>query len=66
MHGSIMITECGNNRMSVFNKDGVFIHCFGSKEGQFSSPYVIAVSPNGSIYISDYSNKRIQFFLITD
>ena len=24
MYGSIMITECGNNRVSVFNKDGFF------------------------------------------
>ena len=64
MYGNI-VTEGGNHRVSVFNKDGVFTHCYGSKdsaEGQFSLPYGIALSPNGSIYISDCNNKRIQFF----
>ena len=65
MYGSIILTEGGNNRVSVFNKDGVFIHCFGSEgsaEGQFSSPFGIALSPNVSNYITDYYNNRIQVF----
>ena len=51
--------------MSIFNKDGVFVHCFGSKgssNGQFSSPDGIALSPNGTVYVSDRINKRIQIF----
>ena len=65
MYGFIFITEKENNRVSVFDKDGVFVHrfgCKGSTNGQFSSPYGIALSPNGSIYVTDFNNKRIQIF----
>ena len=65
MYGFILITERGNNRVSVFDKDGVFIHCFGSKgftNRQFSSPNEIALSPNSTVYVSDCDNKRIQTF----
>ena len=65
MHGFILVTEYGNHRVLIFDKDGIFIHSFGSCgscHGQFSSPYGIAISPTGDIYISDGSNKRIQIF----
>ena len=64
-YGFILSTEKINNRVSVFDKDGVFVHCFASKGsaiGQFSYPRGIALSPNGRIYISDHENKRIQIF----
>lgn len=60
--GLILVTEHDNNGVSIFNKDGTFIHCFGCKgsaEGQFSSPSGIALGPDGSIYICDSDNKRI-------
>ena len=66
LNGFIMVTENGNNRVSILDKDGVFIHCFGSSgssAGQFSAPSGIACSPNGSVYVSDRGNKRIQIFL---
>ena len=55
----------------VFDKKGVFIHCFGcygTTDRQFSSPCGIAVSPNGHVYVSDFHNQRIQIFpvLIVD
>ena len=65
MYGFILVTENGNHRVSIFDKDGVFVHCFGSNgsgHGQFSSPRGIAISPTGDIYISDSNNKRIQIF----
>ena len=65
MYGFILITEENNHRVSVFNKDGVFIHCFGFKgsaNGQFSSPHGIALSPNGSVYVTDHYNEKIQNF----
>ena len=65
MCGFILVTECGNHRVSTFNKDGVFVHCFGSYgsgHGQFSILNGIAISPTGDIYISDGENKRIQIF----
>ena len=64
-YGFVLVIEGVNHRVSIFDKYGVFIHCFGSKgsaEGQFhtNENLGIALSPNGSIYISDYCNKRIQ------
>ena len=62
---SIIVTEEGNHRLSIFDQDGNCIHCFGSKgsaNGQFSSPYGVAVSPKGRIYVSDRGNKKIQIF----
>lgn len=34
----------------------------GSENGQFSSPRGIAVAPDGSIYVADTSNYRVQHF----
>ena len=65
-NGFILVAECGNNRISIFSEDGNCIHCFGSKgsaNGLFSDLYGIAVSPNGSIYVSDRGNSRIQIFI---
>jgi len=63
-NGYILITD-SDNHVSIFDQSGIFIHCFGStgsSKGQFSEPCCVALSPNGSIYVSDYHNKRIQIF----
>ena len=65
MCGFVLVTESSNNRVSVFNKDGDFVCYFGSNgsaNGQFSALRGIAISPNGNIYIADYSNRRVQIF----
>jgi len=65
LYGFIFVSDYANHRVTIFDKDGVFVHCFGfhgSSDGQFSSPYSIACSPTGSVYVSDYNNKRIQIF----
>ena len=62
LNGFVLVTEEGNHRVSVFDKEGACVCNYRSKgsiNGQFSSPYVIAISPNGNIYIADYSNKRV-------
>ena len=63
--GYVLVTENGTHCVAVFDQDGACVHQFGSNgsaNGQFSSPYGIAVSPNGNIYVADYSNKRVQIF----
>ena len=49
--GFILVVD--NAHVSIFDKDGNFINCFGS-EYIFSSPRGIALAPNGDIYIYIY------------
>jgi DNA-binding beta-propeller fold protein YncE len=35
---------------------------WGDGEGQFDYPYGIAIAPDGSVYVSDHGNRRIQTF----
>ena len=63
------MTEYKNGRVSTFDKEGAFIHSFGSNGsvlGRFSNPRGIAISPAGDVYVCDSGNKRIQIFSTTD
>ena len=65
MHGYVLVTESGTHRVTVFDQDGACVHQFGSNgsaNGQFTGPCGIAISPNGNIYVADYSNYRVQIF----
>ena len=47
------------------NPDLTFSRSFGSKgsgNGQFKSPYDIAIDSEGLVYVTDYGNNRIQKF----
>ncbi len=61
----VYVGESGNNRVSVFTCEGVFLKSFGSNgsgPGQFNGPYGIAVDQCGVVYVSDYGNNRVQIF----
>jgi len=64
--GDIIVVECGNNRVQVFNKAGKFSFKFGSNgngNGQFSGPFGVAVDKrNNQIVVADRGNHRIQVF----
>ena len=49
-----------NNRVQKYTKDGDCLLTFG--EGDLNLPWGIHVSPNGSIYVADWGNERIQIF----
>ena len=60
--GLVYVSEEGNNRISVFTSDGVFVNCFGSKGsniGQFVYPYGLTFDKDGFLYVCDFSNKRL-------
>ena len=69
-HDLVYVTERGNNRVSIFSTNGTFIRSFfirsfgsqGSGNVQFNSSYGIAVDMNGTVYVSDTYNHRIQIF----
>ena len=73
--GQIYVADSGNNRIQVFNPDGTFLRQWGSTckldtrmaawaagEGQFNEPWGIAVGQDGSVYVSDTWNHRVQKF----
>ena len=54
-----------NNRVAKFDKDGRFIRQWGSTgagQGQFAGVKAIAIDAQGSVYVADAGNKRIQVF----
>ena len=62
----VFVTQYGGGCLLVYDLNGQFIKQVGtpgSKEGQFTNPYGIAINnTNGDIYVCDYSNHRIQIF----
>lgn len=73
--GKIYVADSGNNRVQVFGPDGAFLRqwgslckldtregCVGGGEGQFNEPWGIAVGKDGSVYVSDTWNHRVQKF----
>ena len=54
-----------NHRVSVFTLEGTFLTLFGGegdRPGQFHSPRGITVDKNGTVYVADARNDRIQIF----
>lgn len=61
----IYVTDTGNKRVQVFDRDGNPITQFGkagSKAGEFSFPYGIAGDSKGLIYVSDMNNGNVSVF----
>ena len=62
----VFVTQVGGGCLLVYDLNGQFIKQVGtpgSKEGQFTNPYGIAINnTNGDIYVCDCSNHRIQIF----
>lgn len=73
--GRVYVADSGNHRVQVFNPDGSFLRqwgslckldtgegCVGGGDGQFNEPWGIAVGQDGSVYVSDTWNHRLQKF----
>ena len=56
------VSEYGNNRLSIFDINGCFIHYSGKKgsgEGEFKCPFSITIDSLGNLYVSDTCNNRL-------
>ena len=65
LRGNVLVTDADSHQVFIFDKNGICIHCFGTKGqggGEFNTPFGIALSPKGNIYVCDYENRRIQIF----
>ena len=61
----VYVCNNGFYNISVFSTDGVYVTSFGqpgSKEGEFKWPYSVCVDQDGFVYVTDYSNSRVQCF----
>lgn len=65
-HGDLYISDgYGNARVHHFTADGKLLHSWGapgSGPGQFHVPHGIAIGGDGTVYVADRENSRIQLF----
>jgi predicted membrane-bound mannosyltransferase/sugar lactone lactonase YvrE len=69
--GSVYVADSNNNRIEHFSATGQLINSWGGLSsmdadsapgGTFKEPWGIAVAPDGSVYVADTWNYRIQKF----
>ncbi|MEN6408146.1 MAG: flippase activity-associated protein Agl23, partial [Anaerolineaceae bacterium] len=69
--GTLYVADSKNNRIQHLAADGTVLESWGTfgdalkgevPGGQFSEPWGVAVGPDGSVYVADTWNSRIQKF----
>jgi DNA-binding beta-propeller fold protein YncE/4-amino-4-deoxy-L-arabinose transferase-like glycosyltransferase len=69
--GSIYVADSRNHRIQRFAEDGTLMNSWGSfadilsgeaPQGTFNEPWGIAIGPDGSVYVTDTWNHRVQKF----
>ena len=57
--GRVYVSECNNNRISVFGADGTFDHVI---TGNMNCPWGIAFDPEGNLHVVNHSSNSITMF----
>ena len=63
--GGFYVADTGNQRVQRFDAERTFVSAwgtFGTEDGQFVSPSVLAVSGDGSVYVLDDGRGDVQRF----
>jgi DNA-binding beta-propeller fold protein YncE len=59
------MADFGNHRIQAFDTEGRFLGKWGrvgSGDGQFRYPNAVALGGDGTVYVADRDNVRIQAF----
>lgn len=65
LRGRVLVADRSNNRIQIFDRDGLFLSKFGSggtRSGQFDRPAGVTVNTRNNIIVADKDNHRIQVF----
>ncbi len=67
--GTLYVADTGNHRIQRFSPQGELLEAWGSfaegdaaPPGSFNEPWGVAVAPDGTVYVADTWNHRIQRF----
>lgn len=68
--GNVYVADVNNNRMQVFSPEGIFLRTWGEMDcdsaprppGRFCFQEAVAVGADGTVYVSDSWNNRVQAF----
>ncbi len=64
----MIVVDCGNDRMQIFDVKGKHLHSFGSEgsdNNQFQRPYDVCVDvKTNRIFIADWNNDRLSVWSV--
>jgi hypothetical protein len=58
----VYVADVKNNRIQVFDTNGIFLSKIGAPDIQFNAPIDVAVAKDGNIYVADMENNRVLKF----
>ena len=59
-NGRVFVADCRNRRVSVFNKDNVFLYHIGDSELEY--PHAVALDSSGNLHVADATVRCVKVF----